>query len=211
MELKIWLERFYPKILSDFGFIKEEDEESARLIHELGKNKLMDCSVLKEKIHNRDVAVIGGALNSSDINNISKLEGYTVITAGKSILKLRAFIPNFIPDIHVTDMEESDEILIELERYGCILVLHAHGDNINRIKSVIPKLTRFIATTQSKPFDRVYNFTGFTDGDRAAIIAKEFGARSIRLIGFDFSNASDEIKLKKLKWAEKILKFEGII
>ncbi|MEM2818029.1 MAG: hypothetical protein QXN39_06050, partial [Archaeoglobaceae archaeon] len=72
------------------------------------------------------------------------------------------------------------------------------------------RLKSFVATTQSKPFGRVYNFCGFTDGDRAVLIAKKFGAKKITLYGFDFEKA-EGTKLKKLKWAKKILEIEGCI
>ncbi|MEM1578190.1 MAG: 6-hydroxymethylpterin diphosphokinase MptE-like protein [Archaeoglobaceae archaeon] len=197
MELGDWL-RIYEQILFDFGFSKQKDEEAAKLIYELGKEKILDCSVL-ECIKGKEVAVVGGAYKNEEIK-----EDF-VITAGKAVEKV-----SFKPQVHVTDMEESLERLLELEKTGCILVLHAHGDNIPRIREVIPKLRNFVATTQSVPFDRVYNFGGFTDGDRAAIIAKKFGAKKISLYGFDF-NKGDKMKLKKLKWAKKILEIEGII
>jgi len=209
MDIEIWLNNFYPKILSDFGFSEKDDERAAKLMHELGWKKLLDSFILLEKIKGKDVIVIGGAVNESDVK-ILKDPSCVKITAGKSILKIREIMPNFTPDVHVTDMEEPDELLIELERQGCILVLHAHGDNIDRIRSVVPKLSRFLATTQSKPFDRIYNFGGFTDGDRAAIIARAFEARKIRLVGFDFDKA-EGIKLKKLRWAKKILEFEELL
>ncbi len=200
MDLNVWLNEFYPKIIRDFGFDIERDRKSARVMYEIGRDKLLDSSVLHEVIENRDTVVIGGAVKEIDLGS---LEDHVIITAGKSILKL-----NIIPDVHVTDMEEDDEVLVNLERKGCILVLHAHGDNISRVRSLVPKLNRFVATTQAEPFDKIYNFGGFTDGDRAAIIAKEFNAKSIKLIGFDFKNASG-LKLKKLMWAKRILEFEG--
>ncbi len=209
MDLDVWMKDFYPKILSDFEFSEEEDIKSAMILYELGKDKLLDCSVLRDRIAGRDAVVIGGAVSEDDIEEILS-HNRVKITAGKSIIRLRRFMPEFFPDVHVTDMEEPDEILIDLENKGCILVLHAHGDNVNRIKSVVPKLKRFVATTQSRPFDRIYNFGGFTDGDRAAVMAKTFGARSVKLVGFDFDRAKGK-KLKKLKWAKKILKFEGLL
>ncbi len=209
MDIEIWLNHFYPNILSDFGFSREYDERAAELIYELGWGKLLDSSILLEKIKDKEVLIIGGAVDEADVETL-KDSNWVKITAGKSILKIRDLMPNFISDIHVTDMEEPDELLIELEKQGCILVLHAHGDNIHRIQSVVPKLSRFVATTQSKPFDRIYNFGGFTDGDRAAIIAKMFNAKCIKLVGFDFERA-EGIKLKKLRWAKKILEFEGLL
>ncbi len=210
MNVEIWLNYFYPKIISDFGFSREKDVKSAKILYELGRDKLTDCSVLKDRIANRKVIVVGGAIKRADSEKILELNEWVVITAGKSILRIKDFLPNFIPTVHVTDMEEDDEILIELEKQGCVLVLHAHGDNIDRIRSVVPKLGRFVATTQAEPFDKIYNFGGFTDGDRAAIIAKTFNAKCVKLVGFDFDRA-EGIKLKKLRWAKKILEFEGLL
>ncbi|AIG97752.1 MULTISPECIES: 6-hydroxymethylpterin diphosphokinase MptE-like protein [Archaeoglobus] len=189
----------YEQILRDFGFSREEDERAARLMKELAGDRLLESSVL-EFIRGKSVAVIGGAYEGESIRE------EVVITAGKAVNKV-----NFVPHIHVTDMEEDEKILASLEERGCILVLHAHGDNVERIKRVVPVVQRFVGTTQSTPFDRIYNFGGFTDGDRAALLAKKFGARSIRLYGFDFEKAGNPVKLKKLKWAKFILEREGII
>ncbi|WP_456330136.1 6-hydroxymethylpterin diphosphokinase MptE-like protein [Archaeoglobus sp.] len=191
--------RLYEEILQDFGFSREDDERAAKIMKDLAGEKLLDCSVL-EFVKGKSVAVIGGAYSGESVDE------EIVITAGKAVNKVE-----FTPHVHVTDMEEDEELLAELEEKGCVLVLHAHGDNIDRIRSVVPKVRRFVGTTQSIPFDRIYNFGGFTDGDRAALIAKRFGARSIKLYGFDFESADNPIKLKKLKWAKIILKNGGII
>ncbi|RLI75194.1 hypothetical protein DRP05_15180 [Archaeoglobales archaeon] len=206
MELEDWY-KFYDKILEDFGFSREKDEEAAKIMHELGKYKLLDYTILEKTIKNKSVAVVGGAIEKSELEFNEEFNEDVIITSGKAVVKL---INKMTPQIHVTDMEEDDKILVNLEKKGCILVLHAHGDNIDRIRSVVLKLTKFIGTTQSKPFNKIYNFTGFTDGDRAAIIAKRFGAKKIKLYGFDFERA-EGIKKKKLKWAKKILEFEGLI
>lgn len=197
MDLEQWL-RIYEEIIRDFGFSRERDEESARLIAELGKEKLLEHTVL-ERIRGKEVAIIGGAYENE------KVEEKFVITAGKAIEKT-----SIIPAIHVTDLEEPVEKLLHLEKSGCILVIHAHGDNIEKIREIVPRIGSFVATTQSRPFGRVYNFGGFTDGDRAVLIAKRFGAKKITLYGFDFDKA-EGLKLKKLKWAKKILEIAGCI
>jgi hypothetical protein len=57
----------------------------------------------------------------------------------------------------------------------------------------------------------IYNFGGFTDGDRAAYLADQVGARSITLTGFDFLHPTgkpggDQVtKAEKLKYAERLL------
>ncbi|MCS7130036.1 MAG: DUF115 domain-containing protein [Archaeoglobaceae archaeon] len=197
MELKEWL-KIYEQILLDFGFSREKDEESAKLIAKLGEGKLLDCKVL-DCIRGKEVAVVGGAYEGEEIKE------EFVVTAGKAVEKIAK-----IPRVHVTDLEEKLEKILELEKMGCILVFHAHGDNMDRIREVVPKVRKFVATTQSEPFGRVYNFGGFTDGDRAVIIAKNFGAKKITLYGFDFEKG-EGLKLKKLKWAKKILEIEGIL
>ena len=54
--------------------------------------------------------------------------------------------------------------------------------------------------------DRVHNFGGFTDGDRAAFTADHFGAAELRFVGWDFEDpdVSPE-KREKLQWAERLL------
>ncbi|MBE8539913.1 6-hydroxymethylpterin diphosphokinase MptE-like protein [Geoglobus acetivorans] len=200
MRLEEWFE-LYRQILSDFNFSAEDDVKSARLMHGLGKDKLLDAEALREKIEGRDVVVVGGAVNS-------EADGEVIITAGKAIVKWMK-LSDRTPDVHVTDMEESADLLVSLEENGTLLVLHAHGDNMDRVREVVPRVKSFVGTTQNTPFDRIYNFGGFTDGDRAAIIAKRFGAKKITLHGFDFRAGG--IKGKKLSWARKILEKEGLI
>ena len=198
MELETWLKDFYPRIVEDLGINVEMDRLSAKIMHELGKGKLLRDDVLRRVIENKRVAIVGGAVEEKDAVDLNGFD--VLITAGKSVLK----IPNVIPNVHVTDMEEGLEVLLKLEREGCILVLHAHGDNVDRIKEIVPMLKGFVATTQVEPFDGIYNFCGFTDGDRAVSIAVKMGAKEIRLVGFDFKKA-EGIKLKKLRWAKRII------
>jgi uncharacterized Rossmann fold enzyme len=65
------------------------------------------------------------------------------------------------------------------------------------------------------PVEKVYNFGGFTDGDRCVFMAEEMGAKSIVLVGMDFTvqttkyskgKANNEkIKGRKLKQAKRLL------
>ncbi len=197
MHLDYWLKELYPKIAKDLGLDVERDRFATKLIAKLGGDKLLPAEVLKF-MEGREVTVLGpfGVLD---------FEWDVLITAGKSVLNY-----DVVPDVHVTDGEEGWRVLKDLEDKGTIIVLHAHGDNVELLKEIVPKLERFVATTQVEPIDRVYNFCGFTDGDRAVMIAKHFKAKSIRLVGFDFEKAEGR-KLKKLRWARHILKMEGII
>ena len=74
-----------------------------------------------------------------------------------------------------------------------------------------------IGTTQSKSFEKVENFGGFTDGDRAVFLASHFKAKKIVLFGMDFgkrigrySNTKQserKIKLKKLRKGKQLLEW----
>ena len=57
------------------------------------------------------------------------------------------------------------------------------------------------------PLKHVYNFGGFTDGDRCVFLAEEFGAKDIVLVGMSFDGKIgkyskqiiDDVKIKKEK------------
>lgn len=121
---------------------------------------------------------------------------------------VQALIENKIkPDIVVTDLDGNLLSLREAARLGAVMVVHAHGDNIDILKKMIPKFHRLIGTTQVMPTENVYNFGGFTDGDRCVFLAEEFRAKQILLIGMEFGrhvgryskNTAKDIELKQRK------------
>ena len=93
-----------------------------------------------------------------------------------------------IPDFVVTDLDGDYESLVRADSGGSIMVVHAHGDNFDKITSQVPYFSNVIGTTQNFPLKNVYNFGGFTDGDRSVSLAVEFLAREILLIGMDFDS-----------------------
>jgi 2-amino-4-hydroxy-6-hydroxymethyldihydropteridine diphosphokinase len=93
-----------------------------------------------------------------------------------------------IPDFVVTDLDGDYESLVRADSGGSIMVIHAHGDNFDKITSQVPYFSNIVGTTQNFPLKNVYNFGGFTDGDRSVSIAIEFLAREILLVGMDFDS-----------------------
>lgn len=108
------------------------------------------------------------------------------------------------PEVIVTDLDGNVEDQLEAWRLGSWLVIHVHGDNIDGVREVLPKLgERIIGTTQVEPFSKLYNFGGFTDGDRAAFMAHELGASKIYLAGMDLGSeigrhSGDKDRARKL-------------
>ncbi len=116
------------------------------------------------------------------------------------------------PDIITTDLDGPIHSQVKANVEGAVVVVLAHGDNMASIREQVPEFQgKITPTSQSRPPQGLYNFGGFTDGDRAVVIARHFGAQEIRLIGFDFEDprpieGKDAIvKSRKLQWARKII------
>jgi uncharacterized Rossmann fold enzyme len=216
MRYKAW-EPIYEEILKDFGFEREKDEEAARIASEIIRRKGNQGKdvrgVIESLIKGKTAIICGNApclendirekeLNS-DIPSFPRKQVVIAADGATSVL-LRTAI---MPDIVVTDLDGNIADIIYANRLGSIIVVHAHGDNIEMLKKVVPSLNEnVICTTQSKPIHNVHNFGGFTDGDRCVFLAKEFGAKRIELIGFDFEDKNvSERKRKKLKWAKRLI------
>ncbi len=197
-------EPYYKAILEDFGWTAEGDEAAARAMAPMLPDPAPTLARLKELINGRDVLVCGKAPRlKDDLKQVDRSK-YTVIAADGATSALLA--AGIVPDIIVSDLDGSHADLLKANRMGAIVLAHAHADNVPAVKEMVPKLKNVIGTTQAAPFDHVYNFGGFSDGDRCVFLAKEFGARSVRIIGFDLDDTNvTPKKLKKLKWARKLL------
>ena len=85
-------------------------------------------------------------------------------------------------------------------------------DNLSALRLWVPKLRGpLVGTTQGRPLENVFNFGGFTDGDRAAHLVHELGASAIELYGFDFftpgpNTPKERIDNKKQKLMQLKLK-----
>jgi len=208
MDFATW-EPIYERILEDFGFDRKGDEKAALFLsHKLTEENTVSLSELKAVISEKPVLVCGNAPGlRSDLLEIN-FSAFTVIAADGAAAVLMDM--GIVPEVICTDLDGNSEADIEKEILACekgsIVLIHAHGDNIDKLEKYVPRFKRFIATTQAKPFDDIYNFGGFSDGDRCFFVAREFGANKIRLAGFDFEdNNVNPIKKKKLKWAKKLI------
>ncbi|MBZ9570109.1 DUF115 domain-containing protein [Methanobrevibacter sp. TMH8] len=240
MKFETW-EYWYEKILEDFGFSKEEDERTASILNEiLSKTGSISFESLLDNIRHGNTAIHDFHVDRSDIKN------FIVFGAGPSLkrnieyIKSKCDIKNpkdyfliaadgatsalleeeIIPDIIVTDIDGKIEDLLLANDLGSLFVLHAHGNNFNQIVKYTRKFHKVLGTSQSKPFSNLYNFGGFTDGDRAVFLAVALGAEKIVLAGMDFGNIvtkysrpnletetaeADEVKKKKLKYAKELV------
>ncbi len=207
MQFAEW-EPIYLAILSDFGFLQSGDEEAAILLCDLLCGRISPLSAVKERISGHNVLVIGNAPSlGSELDSLDDLKlreaARTIAADGATAVLLDRGI---VPDIIVTDLDGPFDAILQANSRGAIVVVHAHGDNLDALRRCVPELKNVVGTAQCRPPDGLCNFGGFTDGDRCVFLAREFGAASIKLVGFDFEDESvTPRKKKKLGWAKKLI------
>ena len=194
----------YREILEYFGFDRALDEEAARLLSSLlDRDNLLSLASLTE---GNVVTVCGNAPCLKD--DIGRIRGIVFAAdAAAEVLEKHGVRP----DVIFTDLDGATDCFIDMNREGTIVVIHAHGDNMPLLRHWVPRLPgKVVGTTQAEPLPHVYNFGGFTDGDRAVFAADEFGASEVVLAGFDLDDTSvDPMKRGKLFWARKLLALIG--
>ena len=207
MEFRDW-EPVYNEILKDFGYLRDKDEAAARELALLASSKEQCDDLCLTRLFSSCATVVAGPPSSE--KRYDDLIIGTALSVGIGTAYMVA--EGRIPDLVVTDLDGDVEKDLVANEKGAVLVVHAHGDNIPALRQYVPMIKgRIVLTTQSTPFGRVQDFGGFTDGDRAISLAVHFGARNIRMIGFDLKHprpkqgTSPLVKARKLKWAEKLI------
>jgi len=219
MDYKNW-EFTYKKILKDFNFSLEQDEKAACVLDKLLQRKKNRISIkqLRNLINQREIVVFGaGPSLKTSIDKHKKIlkEMIKISSDGATTALLEN---DFLPDIIVTDLDGKIQDQIKANSQGSIIIIHAHGNNIDKIKKYVPKFKgKIMGTTQTNPdlYNYLFNFGGFTDGDRAIYLSYEFNAKKINLIGFDFDDIIGEYsfpknkdrkqKIKKLNWCKYLI------
>lgn len=221
MEFGLW-EKYYKEILDDFGFSRSGDEESAKLLDEiLSTEGCLTLNDLAEIVGFSDKFIVFGAGPSLKnhvlmLKENYDLKDYVLVAADGATTAL--IEEKISPDVVCTDLDGNiDDILLANLR-GANIAIHAHGDNMDKVASLSSFFNNVIGTTQAQPMGNLYNFGGFTDGDRALFLAVALGASEITLAGMDFGDKvtkysrpnmdvkvgdADEFKRKKLMYAER--------
>ena len=206
-----WEKRYF-SILKELNYSEKKDKESAAILDSILK-KTDTIEKIREIIQGKTVFVIGsGPSLSIAIPKLKKLKKSIKIAADSSLKPLIDY--GIIPDIIVTDLDGNEDAIKKISKTKSIFVIHAHGDNIEKLQ-MVKKMKNCIGTTQTNPFNKIQNFGGFTDGDRGVFLASYFNAKKIILFGMDFGNqigkfsntkrSDRKIKLKKLEIGRDLL------
>ncbi|MCL4451305.1 MAG: DUF115 domain-containing protein [Candidatus Thermoplasmatota archaeon] len=199
-------DELYPRILDDLGLDRYLDLLSSTLLN-------TEFHVLRRKIPDlsryigRDSIIIGPA--ESDLSRVKINDADIVIVSGSAV---STYTEKRLPDFVVTDLDGDLTKLTQYSRNGAICLVHAHGDNIEKIMHAFDLCPGpVIPTCQVESLGYTTNFGGFTDGDRSVFFAHFLGSRKIKLFGFDFNNpvvkagADLEVKKRKMKWARALV------
>jgi hypothetical protein len=189
------------------------DQKAAAVLDSI-LEKQFPLTKLKRLVCGKPVFVIGaGPSLQSAIPALKKYKHITKVCADTALTLL---LQNSItPQVVVTDLDGDWAALRQIAKKS-IIIVHAHGDNIERIHFA-KNFKNCIGTTQTKKIGKICNFGGFTDGDRCVFLAEYFGASKIFLFGMDFGprigkysktkQTERKTKLKKLKFAKMLLEW----
>ncbi len=186
----------YRNIVSKLGIDEVRDRLATRILAELLRGTDIRQSIMcLERALRGCVAIVMGAgprleQHVSALRGIGALMEVPILVAdGVSRLLLELDI---VPLAIVTDLDGGPSAVLELGCKGAIIALHGHGDNIERILEWVPRArknsVKIIGTTQVDPIDPLINIGGFTDGDRALLLALMFTPRVVILVGMDFGD-----------------------
>lgn len=216
----------YKRVLSDIG-IDYYDEWDASLYACLiarsigARDPLEVLEELKTMVSSREAYVIGAG--PSLLGNKPRFgRGDVVFCADGacSILENSGVIA-----ISVTDLDGGLEPAGRIYSMGGYIVLQIHSDNYRNIAANMDLVRRWgeriLVTVQTHPpCSSVTVIPGFTDGDRAYLMAIFLGASRVKVIGMDLlseistgfskkmygeSGYSTLSKLRKLRWAHRII------
>ncbi len=230
-EFKDW----YFKIIEDFKFNHKKDYKArnylSQILEKKGKNWDLELNLVtfKNLLKTKNIILIYGCGPSLEVTVKILLKELrpkffanciNLAADGASILlKNKGLHINGI----FTDL---DGITKEEFFYSEFLFIHAHGDNIEKLKSFKDEILIFknvIGTTQVEPSKNLINPGGFTDGDRILYFLRTLlePKHQIFLIGMDFQNIigkysklninenqeGNAIKIKKLKFAIELIEW----
>jgi len=204
MKFDEW-EPVYEAILRDFGYDRAGDERGRDLLASLLETSLDpdDLSIGRDAT----VAVAGAGPSLETDRALERARAADAVVAASTAVDTLAS-HGIEADCMVTDLDKNPETVVDLTGRGVPVAVHAHGDNLEAIREVVPDCdaAAVLPTTQAAPRGPVGNYGGFTDGDRAAFLADHLDAASLIFVGWDFDDpAVDPMKAHKLEWAERLL------
>ena len=184
----------YREVAKELGIDFKDDYRATLVAYSIASLYNPPIEDLKKALFNKTVVVFGAGpslpMHIEYLRPVLNSEGVAIVSADGATKALVE--KGFIPHVIVSDLDGDLNAIRFCVEHGSILVAHVHGDNIDVFLSFIPSILRIsrrvVVTTQIEPIQPVMNFGGFTDGDRAVLLALSFYPRKLVLAGMDFGN-----------------------
>jgi uncharacterized Rossmann fold enzyme len=187
VSLKEWMP-LYEEIARELNLSPAEDRRATRLLSGLLEGKACSPLAIESTLKGRRAVVFGAGpslepfLDSVALKELGERFILLAADGATSALLERGVAPHVI----CTDLDGRVEDQAASSSQGSLLIVHAHGDNVPALERYVPSLKgQIIGSTQVEPMPRVYNFGGFTDGDRCVFLALWGGASGALLVGMD--------------------------
>jgi len=195
----------YKEIIELVGFSNADDIKSRDILHDIFSQReyiLWDNILYLEKLFLKftKILIFGGGPDAEyfvnyihDNSNFRNLSEKFLVVAVDGITEL-LYEKKIIPNIIFTDLDGNLlETINRPEFKNTSFIIHAHGDNINKIRTFrkfIAMSKYLIGTTQVESKIPIINHGGFTDGDRALFLIRNFlkEHHNVIIFGYDFGD-----------------------
>ncbi|HDD26736.1 MAG TPA: DUF115 domain-containing protein [Acidilobales archaeon] len=210
----------YNLIANEIPLNFDDDYLSSKILDLLLSNKaLVSDEYLKDLISYRDVLIFGPLMISKEVltilNNVK--HDYLLVAVDGTVKAFNEV--GLRPDIVVTDLDGDPRYLVKSCKDRTVCVVHAHGDNVDKLMALLPKFNGpIVGTSQVPPYGRLRFYGGFTDGDRALYFITYYKPRRVIVVGMDFTTKvigayskpvntalMRYVKIKKLMWGKYLI------
>ena len=194
-----WWWEFQKEIELQFNFTRRREEVSTHL----SSRYFFDHKLIDFLLEGKDLVIIGAGI--TPLVDIPR----NILLAADGAVKA-CFERDVVPDLIITDMDGYMSDIKWAYDNGSKIIIHVHGDNMTRFAEYSTVINP-VCVTSAYPSPFTSCWGGFTDGDRAVMMALALNCNSVKLVGFDFdkvgqySGEYSSQKLEKLKWARKII------
>ena len=207
-----------------FEWSESDDIESALQLqsalhnHEQWNNSLREKAFREVKAQLLSavrIVVIGAAVSAEKLRSYDEETVFVAADGAVGALDDYSQLACVVSDL------DGANYLDDAAAHGQIIVVHAHGDNMVQWQNKIPKWSQFdlpppliLSHQVNQIIPGMYNFGGFTDGDRALCFILSLGvdAEKIELVGFNLERVGQwsgvtnpEKKMQKLQWMGRIV------
>ncbi|HIQ30306.1 MAG TPA: DUF115 domain-containing protein [Candidatus Caldiarchaeum subterraneum] len=217
-----WKKKIYEHAVKELNIDTAKDREAAYILSKMICSYSSSLDEVKLILSKFKTAIVLGAGPSleQDVENAARLgiidKAGIIAADGAACLLLKY---NITPHAVVSDLDGPRDCLLKASELGSFIFVHAHGDNIALIREIVPLLLRgkILGTTQVEEIACLYNFGGFTDGDRAVLLCETLGVDRIILAGMDFGfeigkySKSGELTSKELVRKRKKLRIGKMV